>query len=189
MTPDPGRLRAAMATLLVAATVLFVVGIVGERWAGSGGTPQLDATSPPVAASNPPQVEGSGEGGGEAAESHAPKVAVAESSAETGAAAGHAETGSGEAILGIDPEAPALVGLAIVLSLLAAFLIWRDGRRLVIAGAIVVAFGFAALDVLEVSHQAREGAALLAVIAGLVTCGHLLAAAAGVAVLRRPETA
>ena len=185
MTRDLGRLRAAMATLLVAATLLFVVGIFIERGGSSAPTPHLEATSPPVAASAAPHVEGSGEAGGEASESHAP-AATAESAGE---AAGHTETGSSEAIFGIDPEAPALVAFAVILSLLAAFLVWRDGRRLVLGGAVVIALGFGGLDLLEVSHQAREGTALLVIIAGLVTSGHLLAAGVGVTIFRRPETA
>lgn len=189
MTRDVGRLRAAMATLLVASALLFVVGIVIERGSGSAGTPHVEATSQPVAASTAPHVEGSGEAaenGGEAGQSHAPQASAAADAAE--GAGAHPETGSSEAILGIDPEAPALVSLAIALSLLAAFLVWRLGRRLVIGGAIVVAIGFAALDLLEVSHQVREGTPLLALIAGLVAVGHLLAAALGVSIYRRPET-
>jgi hypothetical protein len=79
------------------------------------------------------------------------------------------------------------VALAIILSLLAAFLVRRDGRRVTVVVAIVVAVGFAALDMLEVSHQVREGTALVAVVAALVTAGHLLAAAIGVAIFRRRE--
>ena len=188
MTRDLGRLRAAMATLLVASALLFVVGIFIERGTGSVHTPHLEATSPPAAQSPAPHVEGSGESGengGESGASHAPEASAAESAGE---GVGHTDTGSGEAILGIDPEAPALVALAIIVSLLAAFLVWRDGRRLVIAAAIVVALGFAALDVLELSHQAREGTALLVVIAGLVAIGHVLAAGVGLTIVRRPET-
>jgi hypothetical protein len=82
-----------------------------------------------------------------------------------------------------------LVAVAIIVSLLAAFLVWRNQRRSVIAAAIVVALGFAALDLLEVNHQAREGTVLLVIIAGLVAIGHLLAAGVGVAIVRRPESA
>ena len=53
---------------------------------------------------------------------------------------------------------------------------------------MVVAVGFAALDLLEVSHQVRRGASLVAVIAALVTAGHLLAAAFGGAIVRHRET-
>ena len=183
MTRDLGRLRAAMATLLVASALLFLVGIFIERGGGSAATPHVEA-SPPAAASTTPHVEGSGETGGEAGESHA-RGATAETAGESAA---HSESGGSEAILGIDPEAPALVALAIIVSLLAAFLVWRDGRRLVIAAALVVALGFAALDLLEVSHQAREGTALLVIVAGLVAVGHLLAAGLGVVIYRRPET-
>jgi hypothetical protein len=183
MTRDLGRLRAAMATLLVASALFFVVGIFVERGSSSAATPHVEATNPP-AASAAPHVESSGETGEAGGESH-----TSEASANpTGEAAGHTETGGGEAIFGIDPEAPALVALAIIVSLLAGFLVWRDGRPLVIAGAIVVALGFAAVDLLEVGHQAREGTALLVVIAGLVALGHLLAAGLGVAIFRRPET-
>ena len=69
-------------------------------------------------------------------------------------------------------------------SLLAAILV----RRIVVIGAIVVALGFAALDLLEVSHQVRKGTTLVAIIAGLVAVGHLLAAGFGAAIVRRPTT-
>jgi hypothetical protein len=187
MTRDVGRLRAAMATLLVASAVLFGIGILIERGTGSAGTPHVEATSPPAAASTAPHVKGSGEAGGEGGSTPAAEAPTA--TGEAGETAGaHPETFGSEAILGIDPEAPALVTLAIILSLLAAVLVWRDGRRLVMAGAVAVALGFAALDLLEVSHQFRDGTTLLVLIAGLVAVGHLLAAALGVSIYRRPET-
>ena len=187
MTRDPGRMRAAMATLLVATALLFAVGIVIEGATTSTGVEHVEATSPP-GQSIAPHVEGSneaGEAGGEAGESRAPEASAA-AAGEAGESAGNSETGSGEAILGIDPEAPPLVALAIILSLVAAFLVFRDGRRSVVAGAVVVAVGFAALDLLEVTHQVREGTALVAAIAAVVAGGHLLAAWFGVGVLRRP---
>ena len=183
MTRDLGRLPAVMATLIVASTVLFVVGIFIERGTASATSPHVEATSPPTAASPAPHVEGSGEAGGEGDESHAPE-ASGESPAEAG---GNTEAGGSEAIFGIDPEAPALVGLAVILSLLAAFLVWRDGQRLVVGGAVVVTLGFAVLDLLEVSHQAREGTVLLVLIAGLVAIAHLVAAGVGVVILRRSQ--
>jgi hypothetical protein len=183
MTRDPARMRAAMATVLVASALLFGIGILVERGTGSAGTPHVEATSPP-AQSTAPHVEGSSEAGEAGASS------AAEASATTGEAGespgAHTETTSTESILGIDPEAPPLVAVAIILSLLAAFLVWRDGRRIVVIGAIVVALGFAALDLLEVSHQVREGTTLVAIIAGLVAVGHLLTAGIGVAIVRRP---
>ena len=185
MTRDLGRMRAAMATLLVASALLFGIGILIERGAGSAVTPHLEATSPP-AASTAPHVEGSGESGEAGA---SPAAEAPTTTGEAGESPGaHNETTSTELILGIDPEAPALVGLAIILSLLAAFLVWREGRRIVVIGAIVIALGFAALDLLEVSHQVREGTMLVAIIAGLVAFGHLLAAGIGVAIVRRPTT-
>jgi hypothetical protein len=183
MTRDLGRMRAAMATLLVASALLFAVGIVIEGGTSSTGTEHVEATSPP-GQSIGPHIEGSGEAG-EAGESRAPEASAA-ATGEAGESAGHSETGSGEAILGIDPEAPPLVSHAIILSLVAAFLVYRDGRRTVVAGAVVVAVGFAALDLLEVTHQVREGTALVAAIAAVVAVGHLLAAWFGWAVVRRP---
>ena len=182
MTRDPGRLRTAMAALIAVSTLLFVVGILIERGSTSTAAPHVEATNPPIPASNAPHVEGSSEAGGEAQESHAP-TASAEAAGE---GVGHRETGSTEAILGIDPEAPALVAVAVLLSLLAAFLVWRDGHRRVIGGAVAVALGYATLDLLEVSHQTREGTVLLVLIAALVAIGHLLAAGVGLATLRRP---
>jgi hypothetical protein len=184
MTRDLGRLRAAMATLLVASALLFGIGILIERGTGSAGTPHIEATSPPAAVSTAPHVEGSSEAG-EAGTS--PAAEASATTGETGESPGaHTETTSTESILGIDPEAPPLVGVAIIVSLLAAVLVWRDGRRIFVISAIVVALGFAALDLLEVSHQIREGTTLVAIIAGLVAVGHLLAAGIGVAIVRRP---
>ena len=188
MSRDLGRMRAAMATLLVASALLFAVGIVIERATGSTGTEHVEAPSPP-GQSAAPHVEGSseaGEAGGEAGESRAPEASEA-GAGEAGESAGHSESGSSEAILGIDPEAPPLVVLAIILSLVAAFLVYWDGRRTVVTGAVVVAVGFAALDLLEVTHQAREGSALVAAIAIMVAIGHMLAAWFGVAIVRRPR--
>ncbi|MDL2335011.1 MAG: hypothetical protein QFC55_03135 [Chloroflexota bacterium] len=190
MTRDLGRLRAAMAALLVATALLFVVGIFIERGTGSAGSPHVEATSPAADPSATPHAEGSGEssdggGGAEvspAAESPGATEAAGEST-ET-----HRDSVASESFLGIDPEQPALVGMAVLLSLLTAFLVWRDGRPIVIAGAIVLAFGFGALDLLEVSHQVREGTALIALVAAVVAMGHGLAAAVGVAILRRQQT-
>ena len=74
MTRDPGRLRAVMATLIVASTVLFVVGVFIERGTGSATSLHVEATSPPTAASPAPHVEGAGESGGEGAASTAPEA-------------------------------------------------------------------------------------------------------------------
>ncbi len=184
MTRDLGRLRTAMATLLLASALLFGLGILIERGTSSAGTPPVEATSPPVAASAAPHVEGSSEAGEAGA---SPAAEASATTGEAGESSGaHTETTSTESIFGIDPEAPPLVALAVILSLLAAFLVWRDGRRSVVIGAIVVALGFAALDLLEVSHQTREGRTLVAIIAGLVAVGHLLAAGFGIAIVRRP---
>ena len=185
MTRDLGRMRAAMATLLVASALLFGIGILIERGTGSPGTPHVEATSPP-SGSTAPHVEGSSEAGEAGA---SPAAEASATTAEAGESPGaHTETTSTESILGIDPEAPPLVAVAIILSLLAAYLVWRDGRRIVVIGAIVVALGFAALDLLEVSHQVRKGTTLVAIIAGLVAVGHLLAAGFGAAIVRRPTT-
>jgi hypothetical protein len=182
MTRDVGRLRAAMATLLVASALLFAVGIFIERGTSSTNAPHVEATSPP-SASIVPHVEGSGEEGSGEADGEAGEAGASE--ATTAEAVGDSETGGSEDILGIDPEAPTLVGLALIVSFVAAFLVWRYRRRLIIAGAIVVALIFAALDTLEVSHQAREGAVVLVAIATVVAVGHLLAVGLGVAILRR----
>jgi hypothetical protein len=186
MTRDLGRMRAAMATLLVASALLFFVGVLMERANGSSGTAHVEATSPPGESATP-HVEGSDEAGevgaGETAESSAPEASAA-ASGEAGEAAESSETTGNESILGIDPEAPPLVALAIILSLVAAFLVYRDGRSTVVVGAIIIAVGFAALDLLELSHQVREGTALVAVIAAVVAAGHLLAAWFGFMIVR-----
>ena len=181
MTRDLGRMRAAMAMLLVASALLFGAGILIERGTGSGATTHVETTAPP-AASPTPHVESSGESGGEAGASAAPGSSADVAGEATGT---HNEAGTGESIFGIDPEAPPLAALAIILSLVAAFLVWRDGRRVLVAAAIVIAVGFAVLDVLEVRHQATEGTMLVAVLAVLVAVGHLIAAAFGANIVRR----
>jgi hypothetical protein len=188
MTRDPGRMRAAMATLLVAAALLFGVGTLVERGTGPAESPHLEATEAPTAQSPAQHVEGSDEDGEKSEASHAAEASAA--AGEAGEPAGtHTEAVRNESILGIDPEAPPLVALAILVSLVAAFFVWRDGRRIVVAAAVVVAIGFATLDLVEVGHQAHEGTAVVAIIAGLVAVGHLVAAAFGVAILRRQTTA
>jgi hypothetical protein len=184
MTRNLGRMRAAMATLLVASAILFGVGVLIERGAASSTAPDVEATAQPGTQSPAPHTEGPAVENGEGGEAH-PAEATASPGvvAETGD--NHAGNGGNESILGIDPEAPLLVIFAITVSLVAAFLVWRDQRRIVMAGTTVVALGFAGLDLLEVSHQVREGTALLVVIATAVAVGHVLAGMLGIAVLRR----
>jgi len=193
MTRDIGRLRAAMATLLVASALLFGVGILVEQ--GSGATPGTPGeTTTPSEGSPAPHVEASGGEGGEAGEAGESHPASTEPTGAVGGEADeapgtHEASGSSELILGINPEAPAMVWLAIILSLLAAWFVWRDGRRVVIGAGIAIALAFGALDLLEVRHQLSDGTIVVGGIAAAVAGAHLAAAALGGLILRRSSGA
>jgi hypothetical protein len=77
-------------------------------------------------------------------------------------------------LLGINPEAPSLLVIALVASALLAAAVWF--RPLVAVLIAIVGFGllFAALDVREVLHQVDESRTGLIVIAGALIGLHLL---------------
>jgi len=79
-------------------------------------------------------------------------------------------------LLGINPEAVALVVIAVIASALLAAAIWLPGIAVVLA--IVTGFGllFAALDVRELFHQIDESRASLIAIASVLIGLHLLVA-------------
>jgi hypothetical protein len=148
-----------IAALIAVATVLFAVGTTIERNQRKTETIAQHA------------AEG---GGGETAAHRA-----AEGPGEAPSAVSNpSTTASSERILGIDPESPGLVIVAVIASLLLAVAVLRrpgDARLLLAVGLLMVAF--AALDVREVVHQGNESRTGLAVLAGVVTALHLAAAA------------
>jgi hypothetical protein len=122
---------------------------------------------------------------------------AAQLSGESRRSAGNdSQTGSGETaserlgerhreakLLGINPEAPSLLVIALTVSLLLAAGVWF--RPLVPVLIAIVGFGllFAALDVRELLHQVDESRTSLIVIASALIGLHLLAAMLAAAAL------
>lgn len=167
------RLPLVAAALLVAATILFVVGTTMERSQIETGAHQEANT-----------VERPAEEAGEHSEAEATEgeAEAAEGTEQRGSA-----RESGEELLGINPESAGLTAVVAVLSLLlAALLVVRPGTGLLVT-VVVVGLVFAALDVREVLHQANEsnaGLLVMALITGLLHLGVAAVAAAG---LRSPR--
>jgi hypothetical protein len=165
------RLPVVAAALLVAATILLVVGTTMERSQASARAHQ-----------EPQAVEPSA---GEAAEHSQAEAGEADATTE---ASGEQPSGSesGEELLGINPESAGLTAVVALLSLLlAALLVVRPSRGL-LAVVAVVGLAFAALDGREVLHQANESNAGLLVLALLTGLLHLSVAAAAVTGVRSP---
>lgn len=93
---------------------------------------------------------------------------------------------TGERILGINLEATPLVVLAVLISVVLAAATWRTDHKLILLVTALFAAGFALLDVAEFSHQIKESAATIAVIAAIIAVLH--AAAALLAEQRRAAT-
>jgi len=161
------------AALLIAATILFVVGTTMERSQIETGAHREANT-----------VERPAEEAGEHSEAEATEgEAQAAKGTEQSASAGE----SGEQLFGINPESAGLTAVVAVLSLLlAALLVVRPGKGLLVT-VVVVGLVFAALDAREVLHQANESNAGLlgmALITGLL---HLSVAAVAAVGLRFPR--
>ena len=160
---DRLSLRAWLAGLLVVTAALFAIGIYLERGVGTSSEPAAVAPTPSA------HVEGSGEGGGEAAEG-APTTAPAESG-ET-----PEEHATESWPLGIDLESPLLVGGAILVSLALAFAVLRSSSLIVPMAIVAFSILFAVLDLLELSHQLGAARAGLAALAVLLAVLHIAAA-------------
>jgi hypothetical protein len=169
MQRDGGRLPVVAAALLVAATILFVVGTTVERSQAESGAHQEANTV--------------GQPAGEAAEHNQAEATEGQANAPTQETSENRSAGrSGEELFGIKPESAGLAA-AVALSslLLAALLVGWPGTRLLVAVA-VVGLLLAALDAREVVHQANEsnaGLLVLALLTGLLHLGAAVAAAAG----------
>lgn len=98
--------------------------------------------------------------------------------------AAHAAEQNSEDMLGINPEATALVVIAVVVSLLLAALILIVGSPLAAAAVTLAMLAFTALDIREVTHQLGESRPGLAALAAAVALLHLLAAAAALLTTR-----
>ena len=173
---DRSSLRAWLAGLLVITAALFALGIYLER--GVSTPPGPAATQPEPSA----HVEGSGGEAGEAAPTAAP--------AETGETTAEHATESWP--LGIDLEAPLLVGGAIAVSLALAFAVLRSTGPVVPTAVVGFSILFALLDLIELSHQlgaSRTGLAALAVLLAVLHVAAALIAARLVMSDRRTATA
>jgi hypothetical protein len=138
------RSRWLLSALLLAATVLFAIGVAAERAQG-------DHHDEGVA-----HVEG----GSEQAEQQEPAAT------ESG---GHGEGST----LGIDRESPAIVVPAVVVSLLLAALVWFRRDPWLLWTVVAVALLFAVFDIAEVVHQLNENRNGLALLAAIVALLHL----------------
>ncbi len=136
------RLRWLLGTLLIAAVALFAVGIATEG----------DTHHETIA------IVKTGEHN-EATEraAHNEQTAVSE---------------TGERILGINLESTPLVVFALITSVALAAATWRRDHRLILLVAALFAAAFAVLDVAEFSHQIRQSAATIAVVAAIIAVLH-----------------
>ena len=148
------------AVLLVAATILFVVGTTIERSQARTGEGQEGTT-----------LEQSAGEHNEQAEATQGQANTTEGTEEHGNAGE-----SGEELFGINPESAGLAAAVAAVSLLLAVLL-----------VAVIGLVFAALDLREGIHQANEsntGLLIIALVTGLLHLGVTAAAAAG---LRTPR--
>lgn len=150
----PVSRRHAAALLLILATIVFVIGISAEPSLGGEATAERLAESADAI---------SAERSEEAAESPSNEEAASEAE-ETGAPHDEAAAAS-EAIFGINPESPAAIAAAVVISLLLAAALWFWGTPGVLIVAALFALLFAALDLRELRNQLSQSRTSLVVIA------------------------
>jgi hypothetical protein len=147
--------RKIAVALILAATALFVVGIIVERNSG-------EHHSESVARAQEVAEEGEGEAGEEA-----PAERASESTGEPD-----------ETVLGINLESTPFVILAVIGSLALASLVWFGRARWMLTLVAAAMVAFAVFDVAEVLHQIDRSEAGIAAIAALVAVLHLAAARA-----------
>lgn len=149
----------------------------GETATKSAAAPTV--TSPP--SPPPPTAAASDADGGESPTATAGANVFESPHSEAGEKPAHSTEASSETLLGLNPEAPALVALAAIMSVVFAVLILTvpfRGVGVVIAAAMLV---FTALDIREVVHQLNESRTGLALWAALVAGLHLTTAVAALA--------
>ena len=66
--------------------------------------------------------------------------------------------------------------LAVIISVALAAATWRTDHKLILLATALFAAAFAVLDVAEFSHQIRESAATIAVLAAIIAVLHAAAA-------------
>lgn len=140
------RMRWLLGTLLIAAAALFAIGIATEG----------DVHDETVAS-----VEASEHDEATEAAAHNERAEASE---------------TGEQIFGLNLESTPLVVLAVIISLALAAATWRTDHKLILLVTGLFAAGFAVLDVAEFSHQIKQSAATIAVIAAIIAVLHAAAA-------------
>jgi heme/copper-type cytochrome/quinol oxidase subunit 3 len=140
------RLRRLLGTLLIAAAALFAVGIATEG----------DSRHETVAT----------------VESVAHNEATEQ--ADHNEQSGTSETG--ERILGINLESTPLVVIAVLISIALAAATWTHDDKVILLLTALFAAAFAVLDVAEFTHQLRQSAATIAIIAATIAVLHAAAA-------------
>jgi hypothetical protein len=165
-------LRAALVSLIVAATAAFIIGTAIERSFSGESAHHGTATTAPSSSET---------GAGEASQSQMGAESASERAAEGAGTSGAPATEAGHAELrplGIDVEAWPFVAVAVLASLALAAAVWLRPRAAWLFGLVAVAMlAFAALDVREVVHQLDISKDGLAALAGVVAALHLAAAA------------
>ena len=186
--------------LMVASTVLFVIGATIERRGGESheisAAPQESGEAHEAQEAGEIHTEGGGEAHSEEVNkahaegsSEAPSQEADESHAE-GAGEAHSEEGSearSETIFGFDLESPWLIATVALGSLaLVAALLWFGHPVLVIV--IPVAIVMTLLDVAEVMKQASEGNRAIAILATIIGLIRVAVAILAIVALREWRT-
>lgn len=152
--------RIAAALLVTAAAGL----VVGSRIESAAERTEPTHTGPEVEESAEAAEAGGHDEGAEEAER-------GEATAES-----HDDSDEERTILGLDPEAPGPVLLAVLTSMALAVGLWRTQRRSIAIAGLAFAAVFAALDFAEVAHQLDEGRTGLSLAAAAIAIGHAVAA-------------
>lgn len=155
---DP--MRVVLAALVVASAVLFAVGTTFERTTSHSETKAVATAE---------SGEATGEGGVE----------------EGPAASEHVSSEGAEDIFGINPESPALIAVAVALSVVLAIGVLITDRRALLVLLAGFALAFAAFDAREAVHQTHEGRHSIVAIALVLVALHVAVAALCCVVLRR----
>ncbi len=170
--------RWLLPAMIVAAAALFAIGTTIER---NQGDHHDNATR--GAAHSEPAIKG------ETAGEHAAEPASGSgetTSTTTESGAGNAETGGESRIFGIDAESPALIALAVAVSLVLAGAVLRWPWRAWLLGLVGLAMlAFGVLDIREVAHQIDANRTGLTIVSGAVAVLHLAVATLSAGSLRR----
>jgi len=184
-------MRAVVCVALVAAAILFVVGVAVERHDGEPRT--AHASLPILIADADAGHEAMPEAAPETRPETSPETS-AETRPETSAETAHespaqrAKEHSSERVLGVNPESWGLVAVVAAASFALALALWLRPSFALAVVIVVFGFGAAVFDVREVHHQIVESRTTVEVIAIVVAALHALAGAGSIAVAHRQRT-